>query len=56
MTNENDSFTLEEVALTKAQKALLEKGQELGWGKSEVTWKDGQPVMFKIIEQDFKLD
>jgi len=42
--------------LTKSQKALLDYMENFGWGKIEVTVKNGQPVMVKDIERVVKLD
>jgi hypothetical protein len=55
LTQENNSATLKE-ELTKAQIAFLEYCKEFGWGKLEVTVKDGMPVMISPIKQDIKLD
>lgn len=43
-------------SLTKAQVNLLDQCEKLGWGKMEVTVKNGQPVMITILRQDIKLD
>ena len=42
--------------LSKSQKALLDYIENFGWGKIEVTVKNGQPVMVKEIEKVVKLD
>jgi len=47
---------MDEIKLTKAQKNFIEYCEKFGWGKLEVTVKDGQPVMVSPIKQDIKLD
>ena len=42
--------------ITKAQENLLKLCKDCGWGKIEVTVKNGQPVMAIIIKQEVKLD
>jgi hypothetical protein len=42
--------------LTKAQKNFIEYCKAFGWGKIEVTIKDGQPVMVSPVRQEVKLD
>ena len=42
--------------LTKAQKNFLDYCKQFGWGKLEVTIKNGEPVMVSPIKQDIKLD
>jgi len=51
-----ESVSIKEIELTKAQSSFLEYCKRFGWGKVEVTIKDGQPVMVSPIKQDFKLD
>lgn len=53
MTKENSCATTE---LSKAQLAFLTYCKEFGWGKLEVTIKNGQPVMVSPIKQDIKFD
>jgi len=42
--------------LNKAQRCFLEFCEQFGWGKLEVTVKDGKPVMSREIEHDHKHD
>ena len=56
MTSKNNCVTLTEIGLSKPQVAFLEYCKEFGWGKLEVTVKDGIPVMITPIKQDIKLD
>ena len=44
------------IDLTKCEKDFLAFCQEFGWGKIEVTIKNGQPVMASPIKQDYKFD
>lgn len=44
------------IELTPAQKNFITYCKKFGWGKLEITVKDGQPVMLSIIKQDIKLD
>jgi len=51
-TNNNcDTFKI-----TEAQKKFLEFCEEYGWGKLEVTIKNGQPVFSRELEHDHKHD
>ena len=45
-----------EEKLTKAQKAFLDYCKQLGYGKLEVTVKDGQPVLAVKREELIKFD
>ena len=47
---------VKEKELTKTQLVFLAYCLEFGWGKLEVTVKNGQPVMASPIKQDFKFD
>jgi len=49
-----DKLDIEEV--TEVGRRFLSYCKKFGWGKLEVTVKDGQPVMVSPIKQDFKLD
>ncbi len=49
LTSKNNCVTLE---LTKAQIKFLEYCKEFGWGKLEVTIKNGEPVMSNIVIRD----
>jgi hypothetical protein len=42
--------------LTKAQIAFLEYCKEFGWGRLEVTIKNGEPTIARIVEQTVKFD
>ena len=42
--------------LTKAQVTFLIYCKSFGWGKLEVTVKNGEPVMVSPIRQEVKLD
>ena len=42
--------------LTKAQLNFLKYCKEFGWGKIEVTVKNGEPVMVVEIRKETKLD
>ena len=42
--------------LTKPQRNFIEYCKKFGWGKLEVTVKDGEPVMVSPLKQDIKLD
>ncbi len=53
---ERDVGDLMESSLTKSQKAFLDYCKGFGWGKVEVTVKDGQPVMVVEIRKETKLD
>ena len=44
------------IRLTKAQTAFLAYCKSFGWGKLEVTVKNGEPVMISVIRQEVKLD
>lgn len=55
MTQENKGVMLKE-ELTKAQIAFLEYCKEFGWGRLEVTIKNGEPTIARIVEQTVKFD
>ena len=42
--------------ITKVQASFLEFCKEFGWGKIEVTVKNGEPVMSKEIVREHKHD
>ena len=42
--------------LTKSQRGFLEYCKNFGWGKVEVTVKNGEPVMVSVVRQETKLD
>jgi hypothetical protein len=42
--------------LSKAQLAFIEYCKRFGWGKLEVTVKNGEPVMVSPIRHETKLD
>ena len=44
------------IKLTKAQTSFLAYCKSFGWGKLEVTVKNGEPVMISVIRQEVKLD
>ena len=44
------------IKLTKAQMAFLAYCKSFGWGKLEVTVKNGEPVMLSQLRQEVKLD
>ena len=46
----------ENLELTKPQRAFLEFCERFGWGKLEVTVKNGEPVMSRELEHDHKHD
>ncbi len=46
----------EDMVLTKSQIAFLEFCKRFGWGKLEVTVKNGEPVMSRELEHDHKHD
>ena len=52
MTNKNNC----NIVLSKVQKAFLEFCKEFGWGKLEVTVKNGEPVMSKELSKEHKHD
>ena len=41
--------------LSKTQLNFLEYCEKFGWGKLEVTVKNGEPVLVTPIKQDFKM-
>ncbi len=47
---------MEDKKLSKAQQNLIDYCLKFGWGKLEVTIKDGQPVMVVEIRKETKLD
>ena len=51
-----DSGTIMIERLTKAQVTFLIYCKSFGWGKLEVTVKNGEPVMVSPIRQEVKLD
>ena len=53
MTN---SKRRDSVEITEAQKSFLAFCEEYGWGKLEVTIKNGQPVLSKELEHVHKHD
>jgi len=59
LTNNKKSITIE---ISLAQKAFLDYCKEFGWGKLEITVKNGEPVMANIVveggivRQDTKFD
>lgn len=53
MTNPNKCVSVE---ITEAQKNFLEFCEKYGWGKLEVTIKNGQPVLSKELERVHKHD
>ena len=56
MTETANSATLIESELTKAQRAFIDFCKDFGWGKLEVTVKNGEPVKSREIEHDHKHD
>jgi len=51
-----ESVSTKEIELTKAQSSFLEFCKKFGWGKLEVTVKNGEPVMSRELEHDYKHD
>ena len=51
-----DSGTIMIERLTTAQVKFLIYCKNFGWGKLEVTVKNGEPVMVSPIRQEVKLD
>ena len=56
MTNTEKCDLIEKEELTKAQKNFLDYCQKFGWGKLEITVKDGEPTIARIMEQTIKFD
>ena len=53
LTSKNNYDTLK---LTDTEKRFLAFCKEFGWGKLEVTIKDGQPVLSRELVHDYKHD
>lgn len=56
MTNQNNCVNLKTVEVTQAQLSFLEFCKEYGWGRLEVTVKNGEPVMSREVVRDHKHD
>jgi len=54
LTNNNKGVILKEITETQAD--FLEFLEEFGWGKIEVTVKNGEPVMSKELVKEHKHD
>ncbi len=56
MTNNSKCDNIRIDTLTKAQLNFLEFCKEFGWGKVEVTIRDGEPVGSKELEKTHRHD
>ena len=54
MTNNNNGGIVKEISKTQAD--FLEFCEEYGWGKLEVTIRDGEPVASKELEKTHRHD
>ena len=56
MTSSDRSAITDNKELSKAHLSFIVFCKKFGWGKLEVTVKNGEPCMVSPIKQDFKMD
>lgn len=56
LDNKSKGSIINSTELSKSQQKFLEYCKTFGWGKLEVTVKNGEPVMVSPTRQEIKLD
>jgi len=56
LTSSDKSAITDNKELSKAHLSFIVFCKKFGWGKLEVTVKNGEPCMVSPIKQDFKMD